>query len=76
MNVFERLFFRLTARRWNAVIASTICQHYEAGVITSEQMHMLAHEFDPSQQGRVGRMIAGASDSDYSTALMHRGRVA
>lgn len=47
---------RVTARRWNRLIAHVLCRAYSHGVINSHQLHVLAREFDPTQDGTVGRL--------------------
>jgi hypothetical protein len=47
---------RLTARRWNRLIARVLCRAYSDRVITSKQLHILTREFDPTQDGTVGRL--------------------
>lgn len=71
MDMFTRVIVRLTARRWNKIIASTLLQHHEIGAINSHQLHALAHEFDPTQStGRVARIIAGGPNDRFSDALL------
>lgn len=70
MSILERLFFKFTARRWNALISSTICQLYEVGTINSAQMHVIAKEFDPTQSGRVGRIVRNLRNVEYTSALI------
>ena len=72
VSMFERLMIWLTVRRWNRLISSTLCQMHEVGVIDSHQMHLLAHEFDPTQRGRVGRLLRGGPDVRYTSALLNR----
>jgi hypothetical protein len=75
MQVFlSRLFFWVTARRWNALIASTLGQLEEAGVIDSRQLHVIAKEFDPTQRGRVGRIVSGGRNVRYASALLRSDR--
>lgn len=57
--ISRTVFFCLTARKWNALISSELCRAYERGLINSRQMHALAAEFDPTQGGRVGRLVRG-----------------
>jgi hypothetical protein len=47
---------RLTARRWNRLIARVLCRAYSDRVITSKQLHTLTREFDPTQDGTVSRL--------------------
>jgi len=65
-----RLFFKFTVRRWNAVIASTLLQMHQTGVINSKQLHLIAHEFDPTQSGRVGRLANGGPNTDYTSYVL------
>lgn len=53
LNKFEKLVIKLTHRLWNRRISSLLCQAYERGIITSEQMHILASWFDPTQDHKV-----------------------
>ena len=43
-------------RRWNHLIACVLCRAKEMGTINSQQLHVLAKEFDPTQAGIVGRI--------------------
>lgn len=52
---FDTLIYRLTARRWNKLISSVLSWHYsqrteETARLSSEQLHILASEFDPTQR--------------------------
>ena len=51
-----RVIVRLFRRRFNNVTNRVVCRAYERGVINSPQMHFLAMQFDPTQDGVVGRM--------------------
>lgn len=56
MSWFDRLILRFTRRRWNRVAATVLCRAYEMGTINSQQLHIIAREFDPTQAGTVGRL--------------------
>ena len=56
MSVTDRLILRLTRRRWNHLIACVLCRAKEMGTINSQQLHILAKEFDPTQAGTVSRL--------------------
>ena len=51
-----RLVVRLFRRRFNAVANRILLRAYERGVINSKQMHFLAAQFDPTQDGVVGSL--------------------
>lgn len=55
-NWWNRLVLRMTARRWNCLVSRVLCRAYEHGLLNSEQLHLLAKEFDPTQRGTVGRL--------------------
>jgi hypothetical protein len=57
---------RLTARRWNRLIARVLCRAYTDRVITSKQLHTLTREFDPTQDGTVSR-LPKASEPRWAT---------
>jgi hypothetical protein len=51
------LIYRLTARRWNRLICSILLRHYGLSAewtsrLSSEQLHKLCAEFDPTQKAR------------------------
>lgn len=52
----QRLVCRLTRRPWNTVASTILCRAKEQGIITSQQLHLLAKEFDPTQAGIVSRL--------------------
>jgi hypothetical protein len=53
----QRLVARLTRRRpWNTIASTILCRAHEQGIITSQQLHLLTREFDPTQQGTVSRL--------------------
>jgi len=52
----RRMVCRATCRAWNTVASTILCRAYEQGIINSEQMHLLAKEFDPTQRGTVSRL--------------------
>lgn len=52
----DRIILLWTRRVWNRLIARVLCRAYENGVINSHQLHVLAREFDPTQDGTVGRL--------------------
>lgn len=70
MSLIDRFVVKLTARRWNRLIASTLCQFHEAGCISSNQLHALAHEFDPTQTGRVGRIVANGANQQLASVIL------
>lgn len=47
------LILRLTHRLWNRQISRILCRAYGDGVINSEQLHIIAAAFDPTQDHRV-----------------------
>jgi hypothetical protein len=53
-----RWIVRLFARRFNHVASRVFSRAWERGVITSEQMHYLCAQFDPTQSGVVGMLRA------------------
>ena len=65
--MLNRLLLWMTRRRWNRVASRVLCQAYECGVINSAQMHLLAKEFDPTQNGLVGRLPA---DPKHTSMLL------
>ncbi len=52
----QRLICRLTRRPWNTVASTILCRAKEQGIINSEQLHLLAKEFDPTQAGTASRL--------------------
>lgn len=52
----DRLIMRCTRRCWNRLIARVLCRAYQHGIINSHQLHVLTREFDPTQDGTVGRL--------------------
>ena len=52
----QRLLCRLTRRAWNIVASTILCRAREQGIINSQQLHLLAKEFDPTQAGTVSRL--------------------
>lgn len=70
----ERFVIRVTARWWNARISAAIGQLYETGVIDSTQLHVILHEFDPTQAGLVGRIISGGPNVGLTSALLKSAR--
>lgn len=55
-SILDRIIYRLTARRWNKFILHVLFRHcgrgeWQAG-LSSEQLHILAAEFDPTQKAR------------------------
>lgn len=53
LNTFEKFIIKITHHLWNRRISSLLCQAYEMGIINSEQMHILASWFDPTQNHKV-----------------------
>lgn len=53
----KRLIMKATARWWNAVISLVLCRAQSKGIIDSRQLHILAREFDPTQDGYVMRTV-------------------
>lgn len=49
----SRLILRLTHRIWNRRISRILGRAYDQGVISSEQLHILAARFDPTQRHEV-----------------------
>lgn len=47
------MILKLTHRLWNRQISRILCRAYEERVINSEQLHVLAAAFDPTQQHAV-----------------------
>lgn len=50
----RKYVLRWTHRLWNREISRLLCRAYERRVITSEQLHILAGMFDPTQRHEVG----------------------
>jgi hypothetical protein len=48
--MFRNLILRLTHRTWNRVISRILCRAFSNGEINSEQLHILAAKFDPTQE--------------------------
>jgi hypothetical protein len=67
--MINRLILWATRRRWNRVASRVLCQAHECGVIDSRQFHILAKEFDPTQDGLVGRLPA---DPQHTSLLLLR----
>lgn len=51
--IIEDRFVRLTHRIWNRRISRIIYRAYNDNIIDSEQLHILASAFDPSQRHMV-----------------------
>lgn len=51
--MLNRLILKLTHRLWNRRISAILCRAYSARVINSEQLHVLASKFDPTQRHEV-----------------------
>lgn len=51
--MFRRLILKLTHRLWNREISRILCRAYENREINSEQLHILAAKFDPTQEHEV-----------------------
>lgn len=49
----KKLILKLTHRLWNRRISAILCRAYSDGVINSEQLHILAAKFDPTQKHNV-----------------------
>lgn len=49
----KRLILKLTHRLWNRQISRILCRAYSDRVINSEQLHILASKFDPTQKHSV-----------------------
>lgn len=47
------LILRFTHRLWNRQISRILCRAYNDRVINSEQLHILASKFDPTQKHTV-----------------------
>jgi len=52
---FLHLVLRLTHRLWNREISRILCQAHNRRIISSEQLHILAAKFDPTQDHEVYR---------------------
>jgi hypothetical protein len=61
--IWNVMILRSTCRRWNAIISKVLCRAYARGIINSQQLHILAKEFDPTQNGYVSRI--GESGGDF-----------
>lgn len=48
-----RLVLSATHRLWNRQISRILCRAYGERIINSEQLHVLASYFDPTQKHRV-----------------------
>lgn len=49
----RKMILRLTHRLWNRRISAILCRAYSDRVINSEQLHILASKFDPTQKHEV-----------------------
>lgn len=54
MNRLRAFILRRTHRLWNREISRILCDAYNSRIINSEQLHILASAFDPSQSHLVG----------------------
>lgn len=52
-NWLRRFVLRRTHRLWNRRISAILCRAYQKRVINSEQLHVLAAKFDPTQKHEV-----------------------
>jgi hypothetical protein len=52
----DGVILRSTARRWHRLIVRVLCRAHTEGVITTRQLQILTREFDPRQDGTVGRL--------------------
>jgi len=52
-NAMKKLILKLTHRIWNREISRILCCAYEQRQITSQQLHLLAAKFDPTQKHEV-----------------------
>lgn len=51
--MIHRFLLRITHRMWNRAISRILCRAYTERVINSEQMHVLASAFDPTQKHMI-----------------------
>ncbi len=49
----KRIVLKLTHRIWNREISRLLCRACEDGTINSQQLHVLASWFDPTQEHKV-----------------------
>lgn len=64
---------RLTARLWNRwIICRVLLRAHEAGVVNSQQLHLLTKEFDPTQNGTVGRLVTTREKNPWVWAFEQR----
>lgn len=49
----SRQILRWTHRMWNRRISRILCQAYSNRTINSEQLHILAAKFDPTQDHEI-----------------------
>jgi hypothetical protein len=56
LTLWQRFMCRLTRRPWNIIASTVLCRAKEQGVIDSQQLHILAKEFDPTQKGTVSQL--------------------
>jgi len=52
---FTRLILKATHRMWNRRISAALCRAYQDRTINSEQLHILAAKFDPTQKHEMYR---------------------
>lgn len=57
--MIERIIVRVTARIWNRIASRVLNAAYERKQIDSRVLHILAAEFDPTQDGAVRRIMRG-----------------
>lgn len=51
--MLTKWILKLTHRIWNRRISAILCRAYDSRIINSEQLHILAAEFDPTQKHSV-----------------------
>jgi len=49
----RKLILRMTHRMWNREISRILCRECSNGTINSEQLHILAAKFDPTQKHEI-----------------------
>jgi len=53
---WRRVLLRVVRRQVNRVASRIVLRAYERGVINSHQMHHLCAQFDPTQNGVMGKL--------------------
>lgn len=51
--MIKQLILKVTHKMWNKEISRILCHLYGERVINSEQLHIIASKFDPTQEHEV-----------------------